>query len=145
MHYMWADTLENAERIFLLRLLVWALGSVLAGTALIAWLKATGRASRLLTHFGAQCVAWGLVELALALAFLARLAPRDLASATRLDRLLWLSVGLDGGYVIAGTCLAVSGWRLGRRLGLVGAGLAVIVQGLGLALLDLALAAQISR
>src|SRR5258706_9313292 len=145
MHYMWADTLEDAERIFLLRLILWALGGMLAGTALLAWLRVTGRASRLLTHFGAQCFAWGLLELILALTLLARLAPRDLASATRLDRLLWLTIGLDGGYVVAGACLAVMGWRLDRRLGLVGAGLAVIMQGLGLALPDMLLAAPISR
>jgi hypothetical protein len=39
----------------------------------------------------------------------------------------------------------VVGWRLGRRLGLVGAGLAVVIQGIALALLDLVLAGQISR
>jgi len=70
---------------------------------------------------------------------------RDLAGATRLDRFLWLNIGLDAGYVLVGGTLLVLGWRLARRMGLVGAGLAVIVQGAALALLDLVLAGQISR
>jgi sulfite exporter TauE/SafE len=74
-----------------------------------------------------------------------RLAPRDLASATRLDRLLWLNVGLDAGYVLVGIVLAVVGWRLARALGPVGAGIAIVIQGLALSVLDLALATQITR
>ena len=66
-------------------------------------------------------------------------------SRTRLDRLLWLNVGLDTGYVMVGLTLVVIGWRLGRRLGLVGAGLAAVIQGIALALLDLLLASLISR
>jgi len=58
---------------------------------------------------------------------------------------LWLNIGLDAGYVLVGLTLAIVGWKVGRRLGLVGAGIAVVVQGLALALLDLVLAAQISR
>jgi hypothetical protein len=73
------------------------------------------------------------------------LAPRDVASATRLDRLLWLNVGLDIGYVLVGITLIIAACRLGKRLGLVGAGIGVIVQGGALMLLNLMLAAQISR
>jgi hypothetical protein len=75
----------------------------------------------------------------------AGLAPRDLAGATRLDRLLWLTIGLDIGFVLIGLTLVATGWRLGRRLGLVGAGTAVVVQGTALLLLDLLIASQISR
>jgi hypothetical protein len=46
---------------------------------------------------------------------------------------------------MVGAALALAGWRLGRRLGLVGAGVGVIVQGSALLVLDLVLAAQISR
>ena len=70
-----------------------------------------------------------------------RIAP----AATRLDRLLWLNIGLDGGYVLAGVTLAAVGWRLARSLGAVGAGLGIVVQGLALGVLDLLLATQISR
>jgi hypothetical protein len=47
--------------------------------------------------------------------------------------------------VLVGLTLVVTGWMLGRRVGLVGAGLAVVVQGTALMLLDLLLASQISR
>jgi hypothetical protein len=81
----------------------------------------------------------------LALLGLRALALRDLASATRLDRFLWLNIGLDAGYVMVGLTLLIGGWRLARRAGLMGAGIAIVVQGLALALLDLVLANQISR
>lgn len=74
-----------------------------------------------------------------------RLAARDIAGATRLDRVLWLNIGLDAGYVLVGVALVLVGWRLGRRLGLVGAGIGLVVQGCALVVLDLILAAQISR
>ena len=142
---MWADTLEAVERAHLLRLLVWAAASMLAGTAILAWLRAGTRRSELLEHFAIQTAAWGAAAAVIAVAMWVNIAPRDVASATRLDRLLWLNIGLDAGYVFVGIALSVTGWRLGRRLGLVGAGIGVVVQGCALALLDLVLAAQISR
>lgn len=145
MGFMWADTLLAAERAHIVRLLVWGGGSVLAGTALLAWLHRGRRMSALLGHFGIQTAAWGTAELAFGAISLTTLATRDLAAATRLDRLLWLNVGLDTGYVLVGLTLLAAGWRLGRRLGMVGAGLAIVVQGSALALLDLVLASQISR
>jgi hypothetical protein len=145
MGFMWADTLLAAERAHIVRLLVWGGGSVLVGTALLAWLHLGWRRSLLLEHFGIQTAAWGAVELVLGAIARASLAARDLAGATRLDRLLWLNVGLDVGYVLIGLTLVVTGWTLGRRLGLVGAGLAVMGQGFALVLLDLLLASQISR
>jgi hypothetical protein len=89
--------------------------------------------------------AWGAVDLVLALLGFRSLAIRDLASATRLDRFLWLNIGLDAGYVMVGLTLLIAGWRLARRPGLIGAGIAIVVQGMALALLDLVLANQISR
>jgi hypothetical protein len=80
--------------------------------------------------------AWGAVDLLLVLATWRGLEYRDLAGFTRLDRFLWLNVGLDVGYAAVGVTLAITGWRLGRRLGLVGAGLGVVVQGLALLVLD---------
>ncbi len=145
MGFMWADTLLAAERAHLVRLLVWGGGSVLVGTALLAWLHRGRRRSALLKHFGTQTAAWGAVELAFGATALGTLATRDLAGATRFDRLLWLNVGLDAGYVLVGLTFLATGWRLGRRLGMVGAGLAIVVQGIALGLLDLVLASQISR
>ena len=145
MPYMWADTLQAAERAHLLRLLLWAAASILAGTALLAWLRAAGQRSDLLRHFAMQAAAWGAVIAVISAWQLPHLAPRDIASATRLDRLLWFKVGLDAGAMVVGITLGGVGLRLGRHMKLIGAGMGVIVQGCALALLDLVLAAQISR
>lgn len=141
---MWADTLQSAERLHLLRLLVWGAASVLAGTALLTWLRVGARRSDLLWHFACQTTAWGVVEAAIARVMMSRIPLRDIHSATRLDRFLWLNIGLDAGYVLVGITLLVVGWRVGRRLGLVGAGIGVVVQGLALVLLDMVLATQIT-
>lgn len=145
MQFMWADTLLAVERGHLVRLSVWGGASLVVGSVLLGLMRLRGRRSSLLTHFGIQTAAWGGLTLALALGGLQRLQLRDLAGATRLDRLLWLNIGLDIGYVMVGVTLLLFGWRVLRRLGLVGAGLAVVVQGSALALLDLVLASQISR
>jgi hypothetical protein len=145
MPFMWADTLLAVERTHLIRLVVWGGTSLFVGTALLGLLRVRGHRSALLDQFGLQTAAWGSLELALALWRLHRLELRDLAAATRLDRMLWFNIGLDLGYVMVGLTLLVLGWRLVRRLGFAGAGLAVVVQGLALALLDLVLAGQISR
>jgi hypothetical protein len=136
---MWSDTLLAAERSHLLRLILWGVGSVIAGTALLV-LVATRRGaaggSPLLANFAVQCAAWGAIDLLIAGFAWRGLALRDLAGATKLDRLLWLNTGLDVGYVAVGIALAAVGWQLGRRLGLVGAGIGVAVQGLALVVLD---------
>jgi hypothetical protein len=145
MQSMWADTLLAIERAHLMRLVVWGGASVLVGSALLGLMRIRGHRSALLDHFGIQTAAWGAIDLVLALTGLQRLELRDLAGATRLDRFLWLNIGLDVGYVLVGITLVVLGWRLVRRMGLIGAGMAVIVQGSALAVLDLVLAGQISR
>jgi hypothetical protein len=146
MQFMWADTLLSAERAHLLRLALWGGASLFAGTTLVAMLLRAGRPrTSLLEHFGIQTATWGAIELGLAFLWWRSLSLRDLAGATRLDRILWLNVGLDVGYVLVGLSLAVLGWRAVRRLGLVGAGIAVILQGTALAVLDLVLAGEISR
>ena len=143
--FMWADTLLAVERAHLLRLALWAAASLLIGTALVALVHVGRRRSSLLKHFGIQTGVWGAVELMVALLLLRSLAIRDLAGATRLDRLLWMNIGLDVGYVLVGITLVVIGWRVVRRLGLVGAGIAVVLQGAALAVIDLVFASQISR
>ncbi len=135
----WADSLLSFERLHLLKLLVWALLSITAGTALIALQRIRRQHSPLLTHFAIQSVAWGLVDAAIVGVV------RDYAGAVALDRFVWLNIGLDGGYVAVGLTLALLGWRLDRRFGLVGAGLGITVQGLALVVLDLQLAATILR
>ena len=93
------------------------------------------RRSPIVFHFAAQCVAWGVVIVAVASSSLRSLTLRDLGSATRLDRFLWLNLGLDTGYVAVGATIALSAWLLGRRYGGVGAGVAIVVQGLALAVI----------
>jgi|SRR5215207_9779588 len=145
MQYMWADTLLALERAHLLRLVIWGGASLLVGSTLLTLLRLRGHHSSLLYHFGLQTTLWGAIDIVLALLGLQRLGLRDLAGATRLDRFLWLNVGLDAGYVMVGLTLLVFGWRAPQRPGVVGAGLAVITQGAALALLDLLLAGQIAR
>jgi hypothetical protein len=145
MQFMWADTLLAAERAHLLRLVLWGGASLVLGATLLAFLKVRSQRSPLLDHFAIQTTAWGAIDLALAGNGLRTLALRDLANATRLDRFLWLNIGLDVGYVLVGLTLLIAGWRIGRRPGLLGAGSGVMVQGAALALLDLGLASQISR
>ena len=145
MPHMWGDSLQAFERAHLLRLIVWGAASILAGSAILAWLRVGSHQSALLRHFAIQSAAWGAADGAIALGQWSRIAVRDIADATRLDRVLWLNIGLDTGYVLVGVALALVGWRLGRRLGLVGAGIGVVVQGSALMVLDLLLAAQISR
>ena len=133
---MWSDSLLVAERAHLARLIAWGAGSVVAGTAILLFLTIRRVGSPLLSSFAIQCAAWGAVDLVIAGLAWRGLAERDSAGATKLDRLLWLNSGLDVGYVAVGITLAVVGWMLGRRLGLVGAGAGVIVQGLALLVLD---------
>ncbi|HET9799768.1 MAG TPA: hypothetical protein VFP90_17345 [Gemmatimonadaceae bacterium] len=145
MNFMWADTLEAAERAHLLRLVLWGGASLVVGTALVVLLRVGRQRSSLLDQFGLQNAAWGTLEVVLGGLGLRSLSVRDLAGATRLDRMVWSSIGLEVGVVLVGITLVVVGWRVARRPALIGAGLGVVVQGAALAILDLALAAQISR
>jgi hypothetical protein len=142
---MWADVLQAAERAHLFRLAIWGGASLFVGISLLVLLRAKGHQSALLEHFGIQTGAWGAIDLTRALLALRSVDLRDLAAATRLDRFLWLSVGLDIGFVMVGITLLALGWRLARHAGFTGAGIAVIVQGGALALLNLVLAGQIFR
>lgn len=112
---------------------------MLVGTAVMAWVLSRRHEAPMLRHFAVQMAAWGLVDAAIVAWGWHGLTLRDFAGAQRLVNFLWLNTGLDIGYVAVGTTLALLGWRWGRRLGAVGAGLGVIVQGLALTLLDVRL------
>jgi hypothetical protein len=145
MSFMWADTLLAAERAHLLRLILWGGVSLTLGVTLRVFVKMRGERSPLLEQFAIQTALWGAIELALAANALRTVALRDLAGATRLDRFLWFNAGLDLGYLLVGLTLLATGWILGRRSGLIGAGVGVAVQGAALLVLQLGLANQISR
>ncbi|NUO64589.1 MAG: hypothetical protein HOQ11_13225 [Gemmatimonadaceae bacterium] len=132
---MWSDLVLAAEHAHLQRLMLWGGGSLVVG-ALLLLTVARPRRSALLFHFALQTAAWGAVNLVLAASGVRGLVARDLSAATRLDRFLWLNVGLDAGYAAVGVTIALSAWLLGRRLGGIGAGVAVVIQGLALLLLD---------
>jgi uncharacterized protein DUF6992 len=139
---MWSDTLLLAERAHLMRLAAWGAGSMLAGTAVVALLR---RQSPLLKQFGMQTSVWGLIAIAIVLLSWRDLAMRDVAGAARLERLIWLDAGLALGLAAVGGTLAVAGWRIGKRLDAVGAGIAMMAQGLALALLELHFASVLTR
>jgi hypothetical protein len=132
---MWSDTLLAAERSHLLRLAIWGALSLVIGTSLLALLAVRGARSPLLGNFAIQAVVWAPLNLAMAIWGWRMLSLRDFDSAVQLERGLWLALGIDAGVVAAGSILAAAGWRYGRREGLVGAGLGVIVQGAALLLL----------
>lgn len=141
---MWADALLTLERTHLLRLTVWGGASVVLGSLLLAWLALRSVRSPLLQHFAIQTAAWGAVDLGICAWGWQGLKLRDLDGATALVNFLWLNVGLDVGYAAVGITLALASWKLGQKLGGVGAGIGVVVQGLALALLDLVLLAEIA-
>ena len=142
---MWSDTFLLYERAHLQRLLLWGATSAVCGLVLLAITRRTRLRSSLLFHFGLQTAAWGLIDLVLAGNAWWALALRDLQSATQLDRFLWLNVGLDVGYIATGATLAVSAWLLGRRAGGIGAGIAILIQGVGLLILDVRFLSLIDR
>jgi hypothetical protein len=133
---MWSDTFLLLERGHLLRLIVWGGASVLLGTMMLLVAARAAPRPPFLHHFGLQTAAWGTIDLVLGLLSFRNLAPRDLQDAAQLDRFLWLNLGLDAGYVGVGATLAIAAWVLGRRWGGVGAGVAIVIQGLALLVLD---------
>jgi hypothetical protein len=136
---MWADTLLSLERGHLQRLALWAIACVLGGTLLLAWLTVRRLVAPLLQHFAIQTAAWGAVNGVIAVWAWRGLALRDYAKAQHLVNILWLNTGLDVGYAAVGTTLALLAWRWGPKPGVLGAGVAIVVQGVALALLDLRL------
>jgi len=130
-----------------MRILVWALTCVLAGTGVLAVLAVRRWSSALLSAFAIQTIAFGVFEATVAAVALSGLVPRDLSAATRLDQHLWFETGLDVGCIAVGVAVVLTtvGWTHGRRLGGVGAGLGIIVQGAALLALDARFLAIVSR
>ncbi len=142
---MFADTLLDLERSHLLALLLWAGASVLAGTGILAVLAVRRETSPLLSGFALITGAWGAAELIADAIQWPSLALRDLAGATRLDRILWIEAGVGLAIILAGIAVALTAWRRGRRPSGVGAGLGTILQGVALLALHGRLALYLSR
>jgi len=145
MRRVWADVILSAERQYLLRVLGWGALSILLGTALVVLLAARRIRSPLLTHFALQTVAWGAVIALIAGVAWSGLHLRDVGGAARLERLLWMRIGLDVGLIGVGATLIFTGRATGRRMHFIGAGVAIVVQGMALLLLDLQFAGMVSR
>lgn len=150
---IWADVVLQIERLYLLRLLFWAATSTVAGTALLVLTMALGRGSIMIRRFAIVCALFGSVELIAGAIGYHRLALRDLAAATRLERFAWLQLGLYVGLVAVGATICALGQIVssraaaGRdiRLSVMGSGIAVALHGLALATLELLLLAALSR
>jgi len=142
---VWSDSLLAAERQHLLRLLLWSALSIVAATSIFVILAARRARSPLLVHFALQTAAWGAVFGAIAIVQLGHLQLRDISGAVRLDRVLWMNIGLEVGYVLMGAAIALLGRALTRSMAAVGAGTAIVVQGLALLVIDLQFAALVSR
>jgi hypothetical protein len=99
----------------------------------------------LLTNFAIQTGVWGIVIGGIAGVWWNVIGLRDVAAAARLERVLWLTMGLDIGCVAVGAVLAITAWVPSRRLGSVGAGTAIAIQGLALLVLDMQFANTVSR
>lgn len=145
MRRVWSDLIFSAERQYLLRMLAWSALSVLLGTLVVVLLTARRLDSPLLKQFALQTVIWGLVVAAVAMASWKGLHLRDVGGAARLERVTWMRIGLDIGGIGVGATLAITGYRTGRRMQLIGAGVGVVVQAMALLLMDLQFAGMVSR
>jgi len=142
---MWSDTLLAAERSHLIRIVIWAVTSAVVGTAFVTIVSVRRANAPIVVWFAIQTLVWGSVELIIAAARWSALGMRDVSAATRLDRLTWLAIGVDVGIIAAGVTAASMAWRLTRNLRAFGGGLGVVVQGLGLLVLDLTFAVILAR
>jgi len=142
---MWSDTLLAAERSHLIRIVIWSVTSAVLGTTFVAIIAGRRMSAPIALWFAIQTLVWGSVELIVAAARWSALSMRDVSGATRLDRLTWFAIGIDAGIVAAGITAVLMARRLTRNLGAVGGGLGVVVQGLGLLVLDLTFASILAR
>ena len=142
---MWSDTLLAAERSHLIRVVLWAVTCAVLGSAVVSTLTLRRVAAPIILAFAIQTLAWGSAELIVAAARWQSLSMRDVSAATRLDRLTWFAVGLDVGIVGVGVAALVAARMSNRKLNVIGAGLGIIVQGLGLLVLDLTFVGIIAR
>jgi len=145
MRRVWADIILSAEREYLLRALGWSALSIVLGTTVVVVLAAKRIRSPLLSSFATQTIAWGILIALIAGASWQGLHLRDVGGAARLERFLWMRIGLDVGCTAVGATLMLAGRAAQRRMHLIGVGVGVTVQGLALLLLDLQFAGLVSR
>ena len=142
---MWSDTLLAAERSHIIRIVIWAVTSAALGTTVVTIVVGRRMSAPIALWFAIQTLGWGSVELIIAAARWSALSMRDVSGATRLDRLTWFAVGLDVGIIAVGVTAVLIAWRSARNLCALGGGLGIVVQGLGLLVLDLTFASILAR
>jgi hypothetical protein len=131
-----------AERAHLRRVAAWGGASLAGGLALALATARTDRPGR--WAFGAQTAAWGAVNVGIATVGLLGTqgaAPTGYADALAAERtfhdLLVLNTGLNVAYTAVGVTMVVASYRdVASARGWRGHGSAVVVQGLGLFVLD---------
>jgi hypothetical protein len=129
----------------MLLVFLWGAITCVTGTAILAGSRVRRVRSSFLNRFAGHLAVWGGLIGISAVARSAGLVLRDADAAARLERNLWLSFGLELGLAVMGVAIATTAWFAGRRLGGVGAGVAVGAHGLALALLDLKLLSFFTR
>jgi hypothetical protein len=140
-----SDVLFALERGHLVQLALWSGASGVLGAIVLGILIVRRVQAPLVEHFALQMLLWGAAELTLAMLWWRELAARDAAGAARLLFALRLAVGAEVACIALGATLAIAGWTLTRRLALLGAGAAVVVQGAALLVLDAALLMRVAR
>jgi hypothetical protein len=144
------DLLEGYEREITTLLSVWAAGSVVKGGAIALIGKRTGRRQWL--TFGRQTAMWGAVDgLIAGVGALTRSRRGELTSeeveaeARKLRRLLLINAAADVVYIAGGAHIAYHAGKAGTSLRMTrGDGLAIIVQGAFLLVLDATYAKRLS-
>lgn len=137
-----AEAMVAAQRAHLWRVAGWGTANLLAGLGLVVAMD--GGSQPGWRGFGIQAAAWGAINLAIVgWAFGSGIdAPAgDLAGALAAEdaygNILLVNLGLNVGYILVGGTLALaSGQGLAHGRAVRGHGLGVVVQGLGLLVLD---------
>lgn len=142
---MWADILLRAEQQHAISLLLWGALTVLSATVIAVTLAVQNRASPLLAQFATQLAFWGLLAALVSGIEWHGLHVRDAAGAARVERLAWMRIGFDVGIVGMGITLAAAAGIIGRKLGAIGAGIAIVLHGLALFAIDVQFASGVSR
>ncbi len=137
-----AAELQEARSEHLRRVAWWGGLNLAGGLALAGMSEGAARAGR--RGFGLQSAVWGAINLGIVGAATLAGTPEPagtlagaLAAEERWGQILLVNLGLNVGYVMVGTALAVAAGRGLRRGDVVrGHALAVILQGAGLFVLD---------
>lgn len=137
-----AQTLQDAQRAHLWRVMAWGGANAIGGTGL--FLEADSRRDPTCHGFGVQSAAWGLVNIGIATVGLladrgntAGKKAKTLVAERNYHDILLLNMGLNVAYSSVGTAMVVASYQgVDSARAWRGHGAALIVQGTGLLVLD---------